>query len=134
MSARCATQFEVQDIAVGGRHTLVLIGELDIASAPQIEALIPDLCANGTTGIALDLSKLTFIDCCGLRVVLSLRELCQRRGYEFTLTHGTDAVDRVFALTGLADSLPFVRGGFSPPTMIRNPWKVSAPARVVDDA
>jgi anti-sigma B factor antagonist len=126
MSRRCATQLEVQDIAAGVRHRLVLTGELDIASAPEIEALTQDIASDGTTAITLDLSKLTFMDCCGLRAILRTRELCESRGYEFTLTHGTDAVDRVFALTGLADELPFEPNGFAP---IPNPWKISAPAR-----
>jgi anti-sigma B factor antagonist len=128
MSAPRAPQFEVHDIAAGGRHRLVLTGELDLASAPELDALTQDIASDGTIAITLDLSKLTFIDSCGLRVVLSLRELCQRRGYEFALTHGTAAVDRVFVLTGLADELPFER----PPTIIRNPWKIGAPALVVE--
>jgi anti-sigma B factor antagonist len=128
VSARCARRFEVRGIPTGGRHTLVLTGELDIASAPELDVLTHAICSDGTTGIALDLRNLAFIDCCGLRSILRIRELCARRGCEFTMTRGTDAVSRVFALTGLADELPFQRDGLAPPTMVGEPWKIGAPA------
>lgn len=63
-------QFGVQDVVCDGHHTLVLSGELDLAKAPGLEAVITRLCGDGVNGISLDLSGLTFMDSSGLQAVL----------------------------------------------------------------
>ena len=92
----------------GGMHTLVLIGELDKASAHTLEAEIEQLCESGTGGITLDLSKLSYIDSTGVAVIAFRSRLCQRRGYEFALIPGSWFIQRAFELAGLVDHLPFV--------------------------
>jgi anti-anti-sigma factor len=57
--------------------------------------------------ITLDLSGLTFMDCCGLRSILSVGKACETRTYGFTLIPGQSQVQRLFELTGLLDVLPF---------------------------
>jgi anti-sigma B factor antagonist len=97
----------VQDSVVGGRHTLVLTGELDIAQAAAVESVLARVSASGTVGITLDLSGLTFMGSTGVRVVLLARELCERGGYEFRVIPGPANVQQVFKLTGVSDVLPF---------------------------
>jgi anti-sigma B factor antagonist len=99
--------FEVQDVVSDGRHRLVLTGELDLAPAAELEAVLLRLCADGTKEIALDLSKLSFMGSTGLRVVLLAKELCEQHGYEFLLIAGPRNIQRMFELTGLLDVLPF---------------------------
>jgi anti-sigma B factor antagonist len=99
--------FEVQDVVSDGRHRLVLTGELDLAPAAELEAMLLRLCADGTKEIALDLSKLRFMGSTGLRTVLLAKELCEQHGYEFLLIAGPRNVQRIFELTGLLDVLPF---------------------------
>jgi stage II sporulation protein AA (anti-sigma F factor antagonist) len=89
------------------RCTLLLTGELDLASAPKIEQILPELCANGASEIVLDLRQLTFMDSTGLRAILACGTLCERHLCDFGLIRGTRAVQRVFELTGLAEKLPF---------------------------
>ena len=98
---------EVQDHVTSGRHTLVLSGELDMANAAMLETMIERLCTEGIAGIALDLTALTFIDSTGIRVVVSAQQLCKEHGYAFALTPGTPAVQRIFEISGLLDTLPF---------------------------
>jgi anti-sigma B factor antagonist len=112
--------FEVQDSVCGGRHTLVLSGELDIVSAPELEAMSRMLCADGISGVALDLSKLTFMDSTGLRAILSVKEISDSHGYEFMLIPGPHNVQRLFELTGLLDLLPFDETGVHAPA----PWEM----------
>jgi anti-anti-sigma factor len=99
--------FEVQDIVSDGRHRLLLSGELDLAPAAELEAMLLRLCADGTKEIALDLSKLRFMGSIGLRLILLARELCRQHGYEFQLVAGPANIQRVFEMTGLLDVLPF---------------------------
>jgi anti-sigma B factor antagonist len=102
--------FEVQDVVSDGRHRLVLTGELDLAPAAELEAMLLRLCTDGTKEIALDLSKLSFMGSTGLRIVLLAKELCEQHGYEFLLIPGPRNIQRMFELTGLLDVLPF-KGG-----------------------
>ena len=102
-----ARSFEVQDVVSGGRHRLVLTGELDLAPAAELEGMLLRLCGGGTKQIALDLSKLRFMGSVGLRLILLARELCKEHGYEFHLIAGPANIQRVFEMTGLLDVLPF---------------------------
>jgi anti-anti-sigma factor len=90
-----------------GRHTLTLRGTLDLASAPQLSAIVAELCAGETTGIAVDLRGLTMIDSTGLHAVLAIDNLCVREGYDLELFRGPEQVHRLFELTRVADGLPF---------------------------
>jgi stage II sporulation protein AA (anti-sigma F factor antagonist) len=99
--------FKVQDVVSDGRHRLILTGELDLAPAAELEAMLLRLCADGTKEIALDLRKLSFMGSTGLRVVLLAKELCEQHGYEFLVIPGPRNIQRMFELTGLLDVLPF---------------------------
>jgi anti-sigma B factor antagonist len=101
------TRLAVQEIVAGGAHTLLLSGELDMASSPELHEHARRLCTNGTRAITLDLSGLTFIDVRGLRAILDVRELSQRHGYELRLIAGASHIQRLFELTGILDALPF---------------------------
>jgi len=89
------------------RHTLVLTGELDLASAPALESMVARVCADGASEVVLDLSRLKFIDSSGLKAILSARSLCAARNCDFCLTPGQAPVQRLFELTRLIDRLPF---------------------------
>jgi anti-sigma B factor antagonist len=97
----------VQDAVSEGRHTLVLTGELDVAFASDLEQMVTRLCASGVRGVALDLSKLTFVDSTGIRAILRAQAVCREHGYDFLIEPGRESVQRVFELTGLLDVLPF---------------------------
>jgi anti-sigma B factor antagonist len=110
-SARAAEvgvpQFKLHDHTEGARHVLVLEGELDMASSPTLEAALQQICIGGTEAVTLDLSKLTFMDSTGLRVVLLAKELCERHGCEFLLIPGPAQIQRLFEITGVLERLPF---------------------------
>ena len=91
----------------GDRHTLLLTGELDIATAPELEARAEQLCAGHAGELVLDLSQLEFLDSAGLSAILRVRALCQEHLCEFGLTPGAQPVQRLFEITRLIDRLPF---------------------------
>ena len=102
-----AAGLTVRDIAAGTEHRLLLAGELDIASAPILEATIASLCDNGTTRIVLDLRDLTFMDSTGLRALLAADRLCAANGQTFSLAGASPPVQRLFELTGVSGALQF---------------------------
>jgi anti-anti-sigma factor len=92
-------------------HALVLQGELDINTAPDLESALVRLCDAGVREIEIDLRGLTFIDSTGIRAILSAQEQCEEHHAAFFLVPGRHTgVNRVFEILGLA-SLPWRPGG-----------------------
>jgi anti-sigma B factor antagonist len=93
----------------GGRLTLGLTGELDLASAPVLEAKAKQLLSEGARELVLDLGRLEFIDSSGLNAILRVRAQCEEHMCDFALTPGEKPVQRLFEVTRLIDRLPFRR-------------------------
>jgi anti-anti-sigma factor len=101
-------QFELQYVIRDREQTLILTGELDMASAPELAGAVARFGMSRRTSLVLDLRKLAFIDSSGIRAILAARELCAEQGCEFMLVPGQrEHVQRVFELCGLLDHLPF---------------------------
>ena len=88
-------------------HTLIPTGELSHGTAAALEAEIERLCEEGVTSLTLDLRELRRIDSTGVAVIAFRAGLCRRRGHEFTLIAGSEAVQHAFEQAGIADALPF---------------------------
>jgi len=97
--------FELREHVLDDCHRLTVVGELDIATAPALEARITELCEDGASEIVLDLHELSFMDSTGLGLILACRQLCESRGCEFSLTRVQPPVQRLFELTGAIDWL-----------------------------
>lgn len=79
-----------------------VLGDLDMAGAPVLEAQIAALRADGARSFVLDLTVLKFIDSSGLRCVLNCVATARRDGVPMRVTPGPPAVQRVFELTHTA--------------------------------
>jgi anti-anti-sigma factor len=82
-------------------------GEVDLFTAGQLAEAANAAMGNGAARLVIDLSGVTFIDSTGLRTVLEVHRAARRRGLDLVLRPGGDRVQRVFALSGLLDVLPF---------------------------
>jgi anti-sigma B factor antagonist len=89
------------------QHTLELTGELDLASAPELEGIVAQACADGASEIVLDLGRLKFVDSSGLKAILNAASLCATNACELYLTRAQEPVQRLFQLTRLIDRLQF---------------------------
>ena len=90
----------------GSRQTLLLEGELDLVTAPDLEDTVAALCLEGAGELVLDMRQVVFMDSSGLRTVLASMDMCRQQGCEFLLIPGTGACRRLFELTGVAGDLP----------------------------
>ena len=88
------------------RVILALDGELDMATAEQLQHAMDGL--DGQSMVVLDLEQLEFIDSTGLRSVLSVLERCRDRGQEFAVTRGSQQVQRLLGVTGVAKHLRII--------------------------
>jgi anti-anti-sigma factor len=96
----------------GGRETVTmqLAGELDLANADLVPALIAGQVRQGCRRLRLDLSRLSFCDGAGLRSVVRGRQLLRRRSGSLVLTGVSKPVSRALMLTRLDEELPIVEG------------------------
>ena len=102
-------RFRCEVVRDGTVVRITLEGELDIATAPEVEAALRDV-ADGPSSepCVLDLRGLTFMDSSGLRTILSANGAARRDDRRLRLVAGPPAVQRVFEICGVADGLRFV--------------------------
>jgi anti-anti-sigma factor len=98
---------EVASAAFDGTVTVTLRGELDLASVGALQERLTAVEQGAPSLIVLDLSELSFIDSSGLRVLLLADGRARESGRELVLTQSSDAVQRVFEMTGTRDLLHF---------------------------
>jgi len=92
------------DVAGGDERTVIRVsGELDLGSAPQLEAAIAAEPARSARSLVIDLRETVFMDSTGLRAVLAAARQARESGRRFAVTHGGEQVQRIFSVTG-ADS------------------------------
>jgi anti-anti-sigma factor len=84
---------------------LLLGGELDLATVPQLDDRIDQLLEAGRHRILLDLSALSFCDSTGLGGFVRGNNLCTDAGGWLRVTGATGVVARVLAATGLGEFL-----------------------------
>lgn len=88
-------------------HTVRLEGELDLATAGQLERELLRVEGSDARSIVLDLSALEFIDSTGVRLMIQADARSRADSRRLALLRGPKAVQRVFELTGILDRLPF---------------------------
>jgi len=82
-----------------------LHGELDVASAPELERELMQVADDDVQLIVLDLRELEFMDSTGLRAVLMANQAAGDAGRRFGLVKGPEQVQRLLSLTRVADRL-----------------------------
>ena len=114
MTAGGDTSFELKRGVSGDRHTIVLIGEVDMLAVPALQEAVRELCDERVPDIVLDLRRVTFMDSTGLKATVAAHQLCKRRGCAFSVIPGPTQIQTLFELTGLAESVPFQNEGERP--------------------
>jgi anti-sigma B factor antagonist len=97
----------IESVAWDGGVSLRLIGELDLATHPEIETLILQRLETEPS-IVIDLSGLTFMDSSGLRTLIQVKKAADALRRPFALVRGPSPVHKVFEITGLLDYFTFV--------------------------
>jgi anti-anti-sigma factor len=93
-----------------GGVVLTIQGEIDMATVPTLESRLADVCTR-SGAVTVDLRRVGFLDCLGLRLLLDQHHRAAARGCRVDFIQGPPAVERVFELTGTLEQLPFVHMG-----------------------
>ena len=107
MSDEPISEFSIEEHVRNGQVVITVRGDLDLASADEVGARLASLREAGKPAL-LDLDQLDFMDSSGLRMVLDAAEASDATGWRFSLTQGTEQVQRLFESTRVTERLPIV--------------------------
>jgi anti-anti-sigma factor len=93
-----------------GRVVLAIQGEIDIGTADTL-ALHLEHVLDRASAVTVDLRRVGFLDCFGLRLLLQLNADGLAAGCPVTFIQGPPAVQRLFELTGSLGLLTFADAG-----------------------
>jgi anti-anti-sigma factor len=101
--------FKISTEEAGGMVSVGLEGELDLATAPELERELERVRGlDGLERIVVDLRSLAFLDSTGLEAIVKLHTLGAAAGVEVTVVRGPRAVERLFAVMQLDRTLRIV--------------------------
>lgn len=90
-----------------GAVVVSVFGELDLATCPQLRAVLDRLATEKRTAV-VDLAGVAFMDSTGLNLLAQATREARRDGWTFALAPELpDAVARLFEITSMTAHLPF---------------------------
>jgi anti-anti-sigma factor len=101
----------VVDCTACGEVTLYLDGDLDLATAPQLESTLARLELPRQHTLVIDLSDVGFMDSHGVQVLVEAHALAARVGCSLLVRSPQPIVARVLEITGLDQFLAVSRSG-----------------------
>ena len=90
------SSLDIQIQTQPGATVVTLCGELDLASAPRVDAALDAL---DETDVVVDLRPLTYLDSTGVRLLLRRDREARALGRRFILRPAPPGVQRLFELT-----------------------------------
>jgi anti-anti-sigma factor len=98
--------FDLRIVRRDGMVQIVPCGELDIATAPQLERAIAEATADAVAELVLDRRELTFMDSTGLRALAQANVQAEAAGTTLAIWRGPRQIERVLEISGLGRLLP----------------------------
>lgn len=86
--------------------TIAAVGEVDLATAADVETELQALWESGWMAVDIDLRQVSFMDSAGLHMMVRATRAAHRMGRTLTIVDGSDAVRRLLELTSMEDVLP----------------------------
>ena len=105
LDPRTVAHLTAQLTAASDACRVKFAGDFDFSGRELADEVLASV--GDATTIVLDLSDVEFIDSMGIHFVVMAHERAREQGRRLTILRGGPQVERVFALVGLADVLPF---------------------------
>lgn len=109
MAALLTTDFSVEVRGERGATVVVVSGELDLQTSPQLEERLGDAIRADAEVVVLDLRQVEFMDSTGLRVLITTHQQALEAGKRFGLVPGPEQIERVLRLTRVDELLTIVQ-------------------------
>lgn len=94
----------VEKTNMDGKCVLAIEGRLDTMTAPQLQTELM-AAIDENANIILDFNALGYVSSAGLRVLVGGAKQCKAKGGEQLIINVSPEVQKVFAMTGLANVL-----------------------------
>lgn len=94
-------RFEVSQESGSGYALVSVVGEVDVATAPELRDRLREAVADGSPTVAVDLTEVTFIDSTALGVLIETKKLCDGEGRTMRIAVSEPRILKVFEITGL---------------------------------
>lgn len=95
-------------LSVGDRGSASIVkvsGEVDVSTAPRLDACLQNLISNGRAEIILDLENCSYFDSEGLNTLIQAYRSADRQGI-MAISGASAAVTRILELSGLQNLFP----------------------------
>ena len=86
---------------VDGRTVVVVGGEIDVYTAPQLRERLISLVDGGARRVVVDLGRVEFLDSTGLGILVGALKRLRGAGGELFLVCGQERLLKIFRITGL---------------------------------
>jgi anti-anti-sigma factor len=100
--------FQVKAERVGTSALVIVEGELDIATLPELERAVTRMRSQGLELMVIDLRRLSFLDSMSIELLLRLHGDLAAAGASLVVVRGPRAVNRIFDLMELERVLTLV--------------------------
>jgi anti-sigma B factor antagonist len=95
--------------AADGGVVVRVVGELDLATAPEVQHRLAGLALAAERRVVLDVQDVTFLSAAGVRVLLDAHDRVAAHGGRLVLRSPSRLVQRVLQAAGVGDVLPVER-------------------------
>lgn len=97
-----AREFQIDvDQRDDGNLVVTPLGEVDLASSPQLRTRLSELISQKPTHLVLDLSQVTYMDSSGVATLVEALQQCRRQSATLALAGLQDRVRSVFEIARL---------------------------------
>lgn len=91
----------IEDEVAGDRRTIVVRGELDLSTSPELGSALDGASGDGVHTVTLDLQGVGFIDSSALRTIVMSGRTLAAAGCELEIGPRSEMVARVLSMTSL---------------------------------
>jgi anti-sigma B factor antagonist len=99
-------EFRIEEGVDQGVPVITVVGEIDVATAPQLRESLHGVIAQGQSTVVLDLLGVTFLDSTALGVLVGGLKRCRELGGELHVVVADARIRKIFEITGLNKVFP----------------------------
>ncbi len=86
---------------VDGFSVIEVTGEVDVHTAPELDAKLTEIISGGSNKLIVDLSQVEFLDSTGLGVLVKALKHVREHDGSLSVVTATERISKVFRITGL---------------------------------